>query len=68
MAPATLYGHLVSSAEIIAGMAFMAIMTGLIFVRFSKPRAKILYADVGVIAHHNGRPTLMLRIGRLLSA
>jgi inward rectifier potassium channel len=63
MAPATVYGHLVSSAEIIAGMAFTAIMTGLIFVRFSKPKAKIVYADTAVISRHNGRPTLMLRIG-----
>ena len=63
MAPATLYGHLVSSAEIISGMAFTAIMTGLIFVRFSKARAKILFADVAVITRHNGRPTLMFRIG-----
>jgi inward rectifier potassium channel len=63
MAPATLYGHLVSSAEIITGMAFTAIMTGLIFVRFSKPRALILFSDGVVIARHNGVRTLMLRIG-----
>jgi inward rectifier potassium channel len=63
MAPANLYGHLVASSEIIAGMAFTAIMTGLIFVRFSKAKAKIAYADVAVIARHNGRPTLMFRIG-----
>ena len=62
MAPANLYGHLVSSAEIIVGMAFLAIMTGLIFVRFSKAKAKILFAEVAVITRHNGRPTLMFRI------
>jgi inward rectifier potassium channel len=63
MAPAGLYGHLVASAEIVTGMAFTAIMTGLVFVRFSKAKAKILYADVAVIARHNGRQTLMFRIG-----
>jgi len=63
MAPATVYGHLVAGAEIITGMAFTAIMTGLIFVRFSKPKARILYADHVVITRHNGRPTLMMRIG-----
>jgi inward rectifier potassium channel len=63
MAPATLYGHLVSSAEIVTGMSFTAIMTGLVFVRFSKPKARIVYADNVVIARHNGRPTLMMRIG-----
>jgi hypothetical protein len=29
-------------------------MTGLIFVRFSKPKAKIIYAQKVVIAVHNG--------------
>jgi inward rectifier potassium channel len=63
MAPSSFYGHLISSAEIVTGMAFTAIMTGLIFVRFSKARARIVFADVAVIARHNGRPTLMVRIG-----
>jgi inward rectifier potassium channel len=62
MTPATLYGHLVSSAEIITGMAFLAIMTGLIFFRFSKAKAKVLFSDVAVITRHNGRPTLMFRV------
>jgi inward rectifier potassium channel len=63
MAPVNLYGHLVSSAEIVTGMAFTAIMTGLVFVRFSRARAKIVFADVAVVSRHNGRPTLMVRIG-----
>jgi inward rectifier potassium channel len=62
MAPATLYGHIVSAAEIVTGMAFTAIFTGLLFVRFSRPKAKIVYAEDAVVTMHNGRPTLMLRI------
>jgi len=62
MYPATTYGHLVSVAEIMSGMAFTAITTGLIFVRFSRPRAKILFADHAVITPYNGMPTLMVRI------
>jgi inward rectifier potassium channel len=63
MAPATLYGHIVSAAEILCGMTFTAIMTGLIFVRFSRPKAKILFADKVVITNHHGSPTVMVRIG-----
>jgi len=63
MYPATLYGHVVASSEIVCGMALTAIMTGLLFVRFSRPKARILYAEKVVVASHNGRPTLMLRIG-----
>ena len=63
MYPATTYGHLVSSCEIMVGVIFTAIVTGLLFVRFSRPRAKVRYADNSLVTRHNGRPTLMLRIG-----
>lgn len=62
MAPATLYGHILSAAEIVTGTAFTAIVTGLLFVRFSRPKAKILYAENAVITTRNGSPALMLRI------
>src|SRR5208337_388288 len=67
MAPTTLYGHIISATEIVTGMAFTAIFTGLLFVRFSRPKAKIIFADDAVIATHNGQPALMLRVanGRL---
>ncbi len=63
MYPATFYGHCVATAEILTGVFFSAILTGLIFVRFSKPRAKFVFADHPVVTRHNGRPTLMLRVG-----
>jgi len=63
MAPSSLYGHLVSSAEILCGVAFTAIVTGLMFARFSRPRTSLVYADRMVVAQHNGCPTLMLRVG-----
>jgi len=62
MAPATFYGHVVSAIEIVSGLVFTAIMTGLLFVRFSKPRPKILFADQAVVTSHNCTPTLMVRI------
>ena len=62
MAPNSLYGHFISATEILFGLTFTAIMTGLIFVRFSKPKAKIIYAKKVVVAVHNGKPHLMVRI------
>ena len=61
--PATFYGHCVAAAEILTGVFFSAILTGLVFVRFSKPRAKFVFADHPVVTMHNGIPTLMLRVG-----
>lgn len=63
MYPATRYGHTVAAVEIVCGVAITAILTGLIFVRFSRPRAKFLFADHPVITTHNGQSTLMLRVG-----
>jgi len=63
MYPATLYGHVIASTEIACGLAFTAILTGLTFVRFSRPRAKLVFAANPVVAVHNGKPTLMVRIG-----
>lgn len=63
MSPGTTYGHIVSAFEIVAGMALTAVLTGLLFVRFSRPKSKILYSTRAVVAMHNGQPTLMLRLG-----
>jgi inward rectifier potassium channel len=63
MYPATLYGRVVTAIEIVCGLAFTAILTGLTFVRFSRPRAKLVFAPNPVVAMRNGQPTLMVRIG-----
>lgn len=62
MYPATLYGHSVAAAEMLVSMAFTALMTGLLFVRFARPKARVRYAENAVIALHEGQPTLMIRI------
>jgi len=63
MYPATPYGRVIAATEIAGGLGFTAIVTGLTFVRFSRPRAKLVFASNPVVAMHNGKPTLMLRIG-----
>jgi inward rectifier potassium channel len=62
MYPATPYGHVIAATEILCGLAFTAIVTGLTFVRFSRPRAKLVFAQNPVVAMHNGKPTLKLRV------
>lgn len=62
MSPATLYGHIVASTEIITGMMSMAVITGLVFVRFSRPKARLLFSRVAVVAPFDGRMALMLRV------
>jgi inward rectifier potassium channel len=62
MSPATLYGHCIATTEIISGLLSMAVITSLVFARFSKPTARILFSKVAVIAPYDGIPTLMLRV------
>jgi inward rectifier potassium channel len=62
MHPQTNYGHFIATVEIFTGMSLLAVMTGLIFARFSRPRARFIFAAYPVIATHQGQPTLMVRM------
>jgi inward rectifier potassium channel len=63
MYPQTIYGHVVSTIEIMTGVFLLAVMTGLIFVRFSRPVARVVFSKSMVIGPLNGKPTLMVRVG-----
>ena len=63
--PATAYGHVVATAEIMVGMFGMAVITGVIFVRFSRPMARVVFSNTLVISAFDGQPTLMLRVANL---
>src|SRR5713226_1644679 len=62
MHPQTHYGHFIATVELFTGIFSMSLMTGLIFARFSRPNARLLFADNPVISHHEGKPTLMVRL------
>jgi inward rectifier potassium channel len=61
MHPQTHYGHFIAAVELFTGIFSMSLMTGLIFARFSRPNARLLFADHPVISSHDGKPTLMVR-------
>src|SRR5256714_8997201 len=63
--PATLYGHIVVTVEIFLGMIWIAVITGLIFVRFARPTARIVFSNCRLIAPHDGRLSLMFRVANL---
>ncbi len=62
MAPATVYANLIMTAETLFGMILFAVTTGLVFARFSRPTARVLFSRVAVITPVNGVPTLMMRV------
>ncbi len=62
MHPASRYVHLVATVEIFTGLSITAAMTGLIFARFSRPRARVMFARNPVVGVINGSPTFMVRM------
>jgi inward rectifier potassium channel len=61
MHPQTHYGHFIATVELFTGIFSMSLMTGLVFARFSRPNARLLFANNPVISNHEGEPTLMVR-------
>jgi len=61
MHPGSVYGHVISSLEIFCGMVSVAVMTGVMFARFSRPRALVQFAEVCVITPVDGKQILMIR-------
>ncbi len=65
MYPVSLYGHVIVTLEIMVGMFGLAVITGVIFVRFSRPTARIHFSKTAVISPFDGVPTLMIRVANL---
>ncbi len=63
MYPATTVAHVLSTAESVAGIFVIALVTGIVFSKFSVIRARVQFATHAVIAPMDGLPTLMFRAG-----
>lgn len=61
MHPQSVYGHVTAAVEIFVGIMSLALITGVMFARFSRPRARILFARLAVVRPLNGRMTLVFR-------
>jgi inward rectifier potassium channel len=62
MAPKTGFASVVVTVEAFFGLILVAMATGLMFAKFSRPTSRVLFSDKMVIAKRNGKPTLMLRM------
>src|ERR1700733_7327609 len=61
MHPETFYGHVVAMIEIFVGLMSLALITGLMFARFSRPRARFLFSRNAVVRPIDGKLTLLFR-------
>lgn len=62
MAPITTYAHVLVTLEAFAGMMALALGTGIVFAKFSRPRARIAFSDKLCVHIRNGRPVLEFRL------
>ncbi len=61
MHPATVYTNFLVTIEVLLGMTGLALSTGLVFARFSRPTARVMFSKVAVVVDHDGVPSLMFR-------
>ncbi len=62
MAPRTLWAHWLVTIEAFIGMLTVAMVTGLMFSKFSRPTARVEFSKFAIVAPRNGVPTLMFRM------
>lgn len=63
MYPTTRAAHAIVTVEALAQIFLIAVTTGLVFAKFSIPRARVQFAAHPVITPFDGLPTLQFRIG-----
>lgn len=62
MVPRTLGANALVAAEALLGMIGLAVTTGLVFARFARPTARVLFSERLVVRPFDGVPSLMFRM------
>jgi inward rectifier potassium channel len=61
LSPRDLYANMVMTGENFFGLSFIAVATGVIFARVSRPTARVMFSRNALIAMHDGDLTFMFR-------
>lgn len=56
------WGNSVVVAEAFFSLLFLAVLTGLVFAKFARPRARVLFSDRALVETRDGKPTLTFRL------
>ncbi len=62
MVPTSMFANIMVTIEAFMGLLSLAMVTGLLFAKFSKPTARVLWSRVAVVSVRDGVPSLMLRM------
>ena len=61
LSPKSTYANVIVVVEAFTGILNLALITGVVFARFSRPTARVLFSNVAVVTMFEGVPTLMFR-------
>ncbi len=62
LVPVSLAANVIVTVEALCGLLGVAMITGLMFAKFSRPTARVLWSRVMTLAPHDGVPALMFRM------
>lgn len=62
MTPSGRAANLLVALESIVGLISVALATGLVFAKFARPSARVVFSSVAVLTEYDGKPTLMFRM------
>jgi inward rectifier potassium channel len=65
--PGTTYANVLVVLETSTGVIGLAMLTGLIFAKFSRPTARVLFSEQAVVTIRDGVPCLMVRMANARS-
>jgi inward rectifier potassium channel len=65
MVPAGLIANLLASGQALTGLLSFALITGLVFSKFSRPTARVRFTRNAVISVRDGVPSLMFRMANV---
>lgn len=62
MAPKTTWAHALVTVQAFSGTIFLAMTTGLVFAKFSRPTARVMWSRRAVLVERGGKRLLMFRM------
>jgi inward rectifier potassium channel len=62
LAPASTTANVIATIEMFFGLLMVAIVAGLVFARFSRPQAKLIFSEIAVVAPYQDGRALMFRL------
>jgi inward rectifier potassium channel len=61
LVPHSFFANVLVTVEALTGMVGVAMATGLMFAKFARPTARVMFSNVAVVTTYDGAPTLMFR-------